>query len=755
MTIGTIWVSSECFRGYPLSALPETMLSSLQDRIGRTFLEADLLRLQCFSEVTGERLTDEHLHSGRTPEFLREFVAAHYSPRFITLSQPWVVVYRWKGAMEACYPEMPFPGFPCTLNSASWPSEFACSLARFASRQLAEDRVRFWQGWTAESSLGQPLYLNLWKFRLRYGEARTNELHAAVRLANSLQRAHSIPAINAFANWMAQYPTEIDFSDSVQIGRVVAAFFPDYFRSEHESGVRLSTLGCHWRQFARLMKNHLLGHAWAAPIPPMPLPRIPRTAARNQNIKRTANGEVKQGLLTPIPIHVSDADAKELLFRDVEREVDLLLAWARAEVQQARLRLERRQRLSLCGVVSEPTPPGKSSGLLYRLSPECPDRLAHAAATFQSTGFSHLGSGRPTALIYPRPIAETTWELGIPTPGLLLAHSTILVANQPAITGGFLGTLELYDRDGHQSGFQRADGGWYLIGAKPRRGARLAQQTFLLNQESARVIEDVVALTQPLREWLRAKDDDRWRRLFLAVPGLGHEPSHWDPVKHAHYLSSWLARRLTSVLTLSGREASDLASRFSLKRLRTSAALLVYLTTGSVQRMAEALGHEEWQPTLLDHYLPKPLQEFFTEHWIRIFQMGIVAEALKNSPHILEATAFESMAALDEFLENHALRRIPAHLQDPERIGREVPDEPSARVVVCVETGILTVLLSLEAAVRRATQLPCGRAIRWARIAERLVPHLETQTEQPEFRRIVAEAKRYANPDSVEALIYG
>jgi hypothetical protein len=171
--------------------------------------------------------------------------------------------------------------------------------------------------------------------------------------------------------------------------------------------------------------------------------------------------------------------------------------------------------------------------------------------------------------------------------------------------------------------------------------------------------------------------------------------------------------------------------------------------------MAEALGHAQWEPRLLDHYLPKSLQEFFTERWLRIFQTQILVEALKDSPHILEATSFESMSELDEFLENHALRSIPSHLEDPDGIGAEVTGDPASRVVVCVELGILTVLLSLEGAVRRARHSPCGRAIRWARIAEKLVPHLETQTERPEFRAIVAEAKQRANPSRVAHLIYG
>lgn len=755
MTISTIWSSSECFGGYPLSALPESVVKSFQTQPTMLLPETDLLRLQCFSELTGDSLKEGDLSSGRTPEFLRDFVSAHYSPRFIKVWQPWVAALRLRRKFEISFPTMSFPVFACTHNRDSWPADFTRSVDSFALRQLVDDRVRFWRGWSVTDAAGHVGHLRFWRFHLRYGESRTNELYAAIREAALLQRgAVALPTVSAFADWMAAYPIDIDYHDPLQVGRALSEFFHHYIHGRHESGSRLATLVNQWRTFVLSMQQHLLGHAWARPLPAMPMPRRTQALAETLNLRVTANGTVRQSLVTPIPLQVTDAEAKELLFRDIEREVDVVLAWARVEVEQARLRLERRLRLAPTGIVTRHLALGEWNGQRNRLSAACSDRLAHAAATFEAVGFNHL-KRRKTALLYPSPIEEITWELGIPTPGLLLAHGAVLVAKHPAITSSFLASLELYDRDGQQIGLQETDSGWYLIGIKRRRGPRLAQQQVLLDKESLDVVRDVIALTQPLRAWLRAKGDDRWRRLFLVTSGLGYAPRDWAPVKDRHSEQRWMASRLSHTLALSPGEASDLAARFSLKRLRSSAAVLVYLRTGSVQRMAEALGHAQCGPRLLDHYLPKPLQEFFTERWLRIFQTQILVEALKDSPHILEAASFESMSELDEFLENHALRAIPSHLEDPDGIGAEVTGDLTPRIVVCVELGILTMLLSLEGAVRRARRPPCGRAIRWARVAERLVPYLEAQTERPEFRAIVAEAKQYANPNRVENLIYG
>jgi hypothetical protein len=173
--------------------------------------------------------------------------------------------------------------------------------------------------------------------------------------------------------------------------------------------------------------------------------------------------------------------------------------------------------------------------------------------------------------------------------------------------------------------------------------------------------------------------------------------------------------------------------------------------------MAKALGHATWDPRLLDHYLPPAIQEFFTERWIRLFQLGILCEALIGSEHLLAATAFESMEQLDEFLEHHAFRKLPIHLEDPDAPEGQPtpPHRQEKRIVFGVDVGVLSILMSLENAVRLAPRLPCGRAIRWARISERLIPHLEKQTEQPEFHAVVHAARGRADAQLVAGLIYG
>ena len=739
-----------CFQGYPLDRLPERLLAAIGPTPDQRTARC-LLRLQCYLEVTEENL---EATNARCPEPLLNFVAANFSKRFVSMRNPWTDLRKLKTSLGGSFPadELRVPG---SWNRDGWSEGFRARVEHFAQRALNPDRVAFWKGWIAFNAAGKRTDLTLWKFHRAFGQKRTDQLFSAADDWFRSARDTRPPFIADFSSWLADHQATIDFDSSTELGAAFAEYYPSALRRGHASGVSLAVLLALWSRFVQILYDHLLGRDWAVPLPAVPRPENKRPPGAKTSIRTTPRGvEIKHSLVTPVPLEVSDSEAKELIFRNIRRDVDILLLWAREEVKLARERAERRKVLAKTGIASTPSTRGVNSGLRYRLSRTCPDWLSHASATFEANNFSHLYNGRAASLIYPTPVADTCWDLGLPTPALLLAHAAVLVAAHPKITPAFLDQLELFDRDGKQIGLIQTDAGWYLCGAKRRKGARFAEQRVLLTSETLQVVRDVIALTEPLRQRLRDEQHPNWRLLFIATPTLGLRPRAWNSTSQASRKTDWLAERFRLLANIDDTEATDLAERFSLRRLRASAAILIYFETGSVQRMAEALGHEVFVPKLLDHYLPKPLQEFFTERWIQIFQTGILCEALKTSQYLLDATTFQTMEQLDTFLENHALRRIPAHLENPDSVGDAVSDQATSKVVFGIEIGVLTLLLSLEAAVRRSTGHPCGRAIRWARICERLVPHLETQAEEPEFRRMIADAKRLANPEKVEHLIH-
>lgn len=206
----------------------------------------------------------------------------------------------------------------------------------------------------------------------------------------------------------------------------------------------------------------------------------------------------------------------------------------------------------------------------------------------------------------------------------------------------------------------------------------------------------------------------------------------------------------------------DFITRLSVTAFRASCGVEIYLDTHSVETMAKALGHTTYSSTLLSSYLPEPILAFFQTRWIRVFQRGLICEAMKDSPYILQATRFETLDELHTFLENHAIRQIPEHLQNPDYLSRRSQEEVAVeqldedgQVLLSVDAGILTALLSLKMAVSNAQQKSniCAKAIYWAKFTDLVVHHIEDGYNS-DLQDYLRTAQQHANAEHMEGLIY-
>lgn len=756
-------MAPRCFAGYPLSAFPEQLLRELQKSPDwQNRVRCIAIRLQAFCELTGQTLVG--IDESEAATLIQSFVAALYSSWFkpqTAVTPVWHSLHQFRAALPV--PLQPY--FPCARDKSKWPKDFLAEIEHYNRTRITTELAEFWTGWSVKGASGRLATMTLWQFWQQHGPKRARELFAATRDWYASSRQSRIGAIEQFSQYLAGIPS-FDFNDSNTLGRAIADFMPIYFRDRHRCGVRLATLTMEWRRFADLISSHLAGHAWASPVPAIPLPKGRGVAGTETHVRKSAEGHVvKASLLTTIPLQVSDTEAKELLFRDIRQDFEFTLAWARHEVSEARARRIRRVHAA---AQAESLTPSRKRRL--RDTDTAEQRQAHfirASFALERIGYSYLSDDPERTDSYTLLQSYCPSELGLATPRHILAHATVLVANHPQITPAFLEELQMFDAQGAQVGLVSTDAGWYLRGVKRRKGPRLAEQDILLTGETYQVVLDLIEMTAPMREWLKEQDDPLWRRLFLVLPTMASRPTQWRPSAEAFRQTEWLAERMASTSACASEvaagpdptahcahQAQRIASNFSLKRLRSSAAVLVYIDTGSVETMARALGHTEWRPKLLDRYLPRPIQEFFTERWVRLFQTGIICMALEGSPLRLEASGFGTLAELDEFLENHALKPVPAHLEGSNAPAASAAAD-STRLVFGLDTQILTLLISTEAAVRTATAIPAGRAVRWARISERLVPYLEAQTDEPLFAAMVRDARKQADPRLVGDLIYG
>jgi hypothetical protein len=135
---------------------------------------------------------------------------------------------------------------------------------------------------------------------------------------------------------------------------------------------------------------------------------------------------------------------------------------------------------------------------------------------------------------------------------------------------------------------------------------------------------------------------------------------------------------------------------------------------------------------------------------------------MKDSKYLLRVSNFRTMDELHTFLENNALRDIPESMRDPEsiknpKLKRSDPEDKEAadRVVISLDVGILTALLSIEEAVRLSTRQDeiCAKARYWARLTSLLVNDI-TDGNEFDLQDYLETARTQINPAQMESIIY-
>jgi len=131
---------------------------------------------------------------------------------------------------------------------------------------------------------------------------------------------------------------------------------------------------------------------------------------------------------------------------------------------------------------------------------------------------------------------------------------------------------------------------------------------------------------------------------------------------------------------------------------------------------------------------------------------------MKDSHLLLEATEFTNMNEFHEFMQYHALKMIPLHLEDPDFESNQPIPESSSEIIFSISTGVLSMLLSLQQAVLNAQKRVCGKAAYWAEVTKHLVTYIENCSRHvsgEELKTCLNAAKEQINSVKMEKIIYG
>jgi len=684
-------------------------------------------------------------------ETLRLFAGSLYTPLFEVSSRP--IAGQLRIALNQLGDTETFLGwrFPGPLGDVSPTSSLANYRDKAALLVFPSEKLSYWAGWKVTNLAGQRVRFRLHSMHDRFGHAFTARFFEACKSYFGARRFSSPPTLTRLDAYIGIYPSAIspeDFQSRAWISTFLRDFMGHNFVALHKTGASVRYATESWKDFSDFLQSAVLGHIWAKPYQALPRPTTGIPRWKNTHVRTKEDGtSVKTKLLTQVPLHISDSEAVDLIWRKIGTDVDQVTLWASLQASQVWKAYQERQALAPAGTASKVGMTGVNSGLRFRNSRQCPQYRQNAAATYEH--FGHLTRGDfkgDFGAIYPSRLSAVARELGIPSEADCFAYASLIVRDHPQFTPSALEGLEVFDENGRQAGFMPRDGGWTLTAYKLRKGAALAEIKVYLSETLATHIAQLIQITAPLRNYLRARNDPTWRRLFLYAETVGARPRVASFAKSAPCRKTFIAA-LKVLAGVPAEQAERLASQFTLARLRASCGVLVYFQTRSVQAMAEALGHTHYSSSLLSRYLPPILQEFFVERWIRLFQQGIICHAMSDSPHLLEASGFSTAEQLDEFLASSAnfntLKSAPPPVTE---------DRLEGKVFFGVTPELLATLGALESHVSSSGRPVRSNAARWAELGTLIAANVGAD---PDLSWMIGAAANLPRPTFAEDALYG
>lgn len=612
--------------------------------------------------------------------------------------------------------------------------------------------LRYWNGWPLMSRKRQIKYLSIQQIWISHGRDFAEKVYGALHSYYLKQARPAIAVHNKIFNHIHlnrdRWPAEA-FQDPMQVDELFKEVMDDTFLDMYDRECDTGAYGRIWNTSMLCVENSLIARGiWAAPYEG--LPRAPSDGEEANHWRRVGRdgSEFIGKTITRVPVEVTDEQAMKILFGDIQSDLKTVLDWAQDRANDLRSRSVMRRYV---GTRSD------TETLLLTHS------LGYVAECqrFEADGFNN-NLDYITSMYGAHIKKELSYNWGLPISHSLFPFQLLIVSQQPAITPTFLYDLVLFKPNGDPYGFRRIDGVYYLTGRKDRLGPDKAEQSLVLTTAGAKLVMQVIRITQPLRDRLKKDGNDAWRYLFLTCGTALEDPRKATPTQfNKGTLSTSTGQRMLAEFSRftpwRGVELFDFVRRVSLASIRATVGLNVYIETGSVTKMAKALGHTSRTVTL-GHYLPKAILDFFEVRWVRVFQRNMICLALENSPYLFRASNFKSMQELDTFLTNHALNEVPYHMKDPERTqsATALPDT----VYIHVSVGILTILLSLNKAVELAkrspealTQTISGYAAYWSRFCRALVKDIDKGNERV-LKDYLETARKHASPELAQEFIY-
>lgn len=763
----TIIKNTSAIRQHPLTAIDgevgDLILQSAESlrqslNLKSFVIRPHLMALEAYCDVMGHRVTMDTLRCPEIQEILEGFTTAMAGQALIVLPDTESIkfcrtLYKVLNEARATYPDH----HPLEWDFRNFkPDPAVCTAIRARTSKFHE---WYWKGWVIQQPRQAAVYLRLAQLVVPYGRTFVQDVYNELQQYFRNRTGRFRSEWNVLFDYLARHRRSWPLSrlkTEAGLKHFMQEFSISYFNNAKEAELDAQSQIKNWNRFLNSVEQCLCKPTIWASIS-SPIRRPPPDTKHGSETKVVEDEEgtlVQEKLLTNIPLHVTDAEAIEILFFYIKRDVATVRNWALAQAANLKSRHMWRVEQAKKGT-SIKKYDGKGLYNTYTVADVCAtleDVDSNVPTAFLCKVYQNATSSKCRA-------PELANALGFAVAGSLFPFQCLLVLEHPEITSEFLKSFELYDQDGQLVGFDEEKR--LLTGYKDRKQPEVREQVIELNDQSFAIVKDIIAITSLGRRKLKAEKNDDWRYLFITSgkaikPFQLAKPTLWNDNSFINNrtLRERLLKEFRPHSDLPDDELVEFIKRVRLTKIRPSRAVEIFIQSKSSEQMSKALGHERYYADLLSHYLPEAILAFIKARWIRIFQKALVCVAMEESPHLLSVTKFTSIDELDAFLENHRIKEIPSEASDPERKAqREEVD--SSEAVLSIGVPFLASLLSLEAAVKASTDRArvCGKAEYWASFAEKIKTEIKTGTKRA-LKKHLATALEMVDAKKMEALIY-
>lgn len=604
------------------------------------------------------------------------------------------------------------------LSATSVSVDVQSCISEYKFQTNNSDLVKYYSGWSCQSKDGKDIHLHIAKFYDKFGSKYTAAIHKTIFNYAKTQKFRTaqtsifrfVILLNAFTELCN---SDEDLQNSLKAENSTRFMLHAYhllLSRTIQSGNDVKSFIEDWSNYYIPKFNSCFIETGfiEEPITPFIAPKFksPKTDLQTVSIGgKFSEGEIER-VFVDIPLEIKDEKALEIIESRLKIDLEHIRSSFQAVVDEIIKRDELNIEYIKYGRIRPFPMPFKSFPIGLDNHP------SNTIATFYHYGFGGPTSGYPTFLGESGNSSKLIKELNLPTTSTLMAFSSLLVLEHPKITPAWLQEWELFDKNGNQVGFKQVGQLWVAVSFKNRRGVTLAQQEVHLTEHSKRIVEGLIAHTKFSRAALKELGGKDWRYVMLSSNIT--TPMRLDNLNSSILASKGFHRFLIKDsfdefgdLILNKESAKKLAPLVSLRNIRKTRGLQIYIETHSIKALADALGHKKVDLKVLNSYLPEPLMDYFNARWVRIFQNAIIFEALKDSSFLFDALDFDEKK-LDEFLNNHRLGELPENIKkandcllvEENQHKIEYLDE----LVYTLSTPLFQVLIAIQTIVETASQ---------------------------------------------------